>query len=248
MGTDFNPQQNVLFWATTTQDPPATLFNEDFTKIDLLGNSKTKEMAQFFLDWMKEGGLPSKLNPFPSGSWTGVDWQQRMAATVQWGYWFSGMATSDQVPGEDVYMMRAPTWGPTYTNPCGSGCGIFATTITKTPDATWKSIEWFMGEEPADARAASGWGVPASGRLLDKMPKDEPWRQQCYDCVQYDIENTGVARIEFSPYTNPDAVMGAWSKYQDLVLDGDLTVEEMLANIEEEVNQSIEEDMQAAIG
>jgi multiple sugar transport system substrate-binding protein len=247
MGTDFTPQQNVLFWATTTQDPPTHLFNEDFTQIQLLDNPATLEAATFYLDWMKEGGLPSKLSPHPSGSWSGVDWQQRMAATVQWGYWFSGMATSDQVPGEDVYMMKAPTWGPTYANPCGSGCGIFATSTTDVPDATWKSIEWFMGEEPAEARAASGWGVPGLKRLLETMPQDEPWRQQCYDVVQHDIENTAVARIEFSPYTNPDAVMGAWSKYQDLVLDGDLTVEEMLAQVEEEVNQSIAEGIQAAI-
>lgn len=111
MGTDFNPHTNVLFWATTTQDPPATLFNEDFTKIVLRDNPDTLDAAKFWLDWMKEGGLPSTLNPFPSGSWTGVDWQQRMAAATQWGYWFSGMATSDLVSGEDIYMMKAPTWG-----------------------------------------------------------------------------------------------------------------------------------------
>jgi multiple sugar transport system substrate-binding protein len=248
MGTDFTPHTNVLFWATTTQDPPGTLFNEDFTKIVLRDNPDTLEAAKFYMDWMKEGGLPSKLSPHPSGSWSGVDWQQRMAAAVQWGYWFSGMATSDQVPGEDVYMMKAPTWGATYANPCGSGCGIFATTVTDVPDATWKSIEWFMGEEPAEARAASGWGVPAQNRLLDMMPRDEPWRQQCYECVQHDIENSAVPVVDFSPYTTPDSLTGAWSKYQDLVLDGDLTVEEMLAEVEEEVNLSIEEGMQAAIG
>ena len=247
IGTDFDPHTNPLFWATTTQDPPATLFNDDFTKIVLLDNPATLEAAKFYLDWMKEGGLPSKLTPYPSGSWNGVDWQQRMAASIQWGYWFSGMATSDLVPGEDVYMMKAPTWGPTYSNPCGSGCGIFATTITKVPDATWKSIEWFMGEEPADARATSGWGTPASRRLLDLMPRDEPWRQQCYDVVQHDIENTAVSVVQFSPYTNPDALTGSWSKYRDLVLDDEMTVEEMLAQIEIEVNQSIEEGIASSI-
>ena len=247
IGTDFDPHTNPLFWATTTQDPPATMFNDDFTKIVLLDNPATLEAAKFYLDWMKEGGLPSKLTPFPSGSWNGVDWQQRMAASIQWGYWFSGMATSDLVPGEDVYMMKAPTWGPTYSNPCGSGCGIFATTITKVPDATWKSIEWFMGEEPAEPRATSGWGTPASGRLLDLMPRDEPWRQQCYEVVQYDIEHTAVPVVQFSPFTNPDALSGSWSKYRDLVLDGEMTVEEMLAQVEIEVNLSIEEGIASSI-
>ena len=40
---------------------------------------------------------------------------------------------------------------------------------------------------------------------------------------------------------------GAWSKYQDLVLDGSMTVEEMLTQVEVEVNASIEEGMQAAL-
>jgi multiple sugar transport system substrate-binding protein len=247
MGTDFTPQQNVLFWATTTFDPPTHLFNEDFTKIRLLDNPDTKDAATFFLEWKKEGGLPSPLNPHPSGSWSGVDWQQGMAATVQWGYWFSGMATSENVQGEDVYMMKAPTWGPTYSNPCGSGCGIFATAVTDHPDATWKAIEYFMGEEPAENRAESGWGVPGIKRLLDMMPRDEPWRQQCYDVVNYDIENSAVARIEFSPYTTPDSVMGAWSKYEGMVLEDEMTVEEMLAEVEREVNLSIEEGMAEAL-
>jgi multiple sugar transport system substrate-binding protein len=247
MGTDFTPHTNPLFWATTCQDPPATLFNDDDTEIVLLDNPATLEAAKFYLDWMKEGGLPSKLAPHPSGSWNGVDWQQRMAAAVQWGYWFSGMAESEVVPGDDIYMMKAPTWGPTYSNPCGSGCGIFATNITKVPDATWKSIEWFMGEEPADARAKSGWGTPASKRLLDLMPRGEPWRQQCYDVVQHDINNTKVAMVHFSPYTNPDALTGAWSKYQDQVLDGDMTVEDMLLQVEIEVNQSIQEGIRGAL-
>ena len=104
-----------------------------------------------------------------------------------------------------------------------------------------------MGEEPAEARASSGWGTPAQGRLVDLMPRDEPWRQQCYDVVQHDIENTAVSIVQFSPYTNPDALTGAWSKYQDPVLDGEMTVEEMLAQVEVEVNQSIEEGIAASI-
>ena len=168
----------ILFWLTTTFENPTTLFNDDFTKLILLENPDTLEAAKFYLEWMKEGGLPSQLNPSPSGGWSGTDWQQRMAAAVQWGYWFSGMAESDNVKGEDIYMMKAPTWGPTYSNPCGSGCGIFATTITKNPDATWKSIEYFMGEEPAENRAKSGWGTPATSNLLDMMPRELPWRQQ----------------------------------------------------------------------
>jgi multiple sugar transport system substrate-binding protein len=247
MGTDFTPHTNVLFWLTTTFENPTTLFSDDFTKLILLENPDTLEAAKFYLEWMKEGGLPSQLNPSPSGGWSGTDWQQRMASAVQWGYWFSGMAESDNVKGEDIFMMKAPTWGPTYSNPCGSGCGIFATTITKNPDATWKSIEYFMGEEPAENRAKSGWGTPATSNLLDLMPRDLPWRQQCYDVVQHDIKNSNTAVVQFSPYTNPDALTGAWGKYQEPVLNGEMEIEAMLAEVEREVNESIQEGIAAAL-
>jgi len=247
MGTDFDPHTNVLFWLTTTFENPTHLFNEDFTALNILGNPDTLEAAKFWMDWKKEGGTPSKLSPFPSGSWNGVDWQQRMAAAVQWGYWFGGMATSENVTGDDIYMMKAPTWGPNYSNPCGSGCGIFATSTTKDPDATWKSIEWFMGEEPAETRAKGGWGTPALRRLLPLMPQDEPWRKQAYDCVMYDLENTKVSVVQFSPYTTPDALTASWGKYQDLVLDGEMAVEDMMAEVEREVNESIQEGIAAAL-
>jgi multiple sugar transport system substrate-binding protein len=247
MGTDFTPHTSFLMWLTTTFETPKSIFNDDFTELQILDHPETLEAAKFFIEWTKEGGLPSSINPSPSGGWSGTDWQQRMAAAVQWGYWFSGMAESENVVGEDIYMMKAPTWGPTYANPCGSGCGIFATSQTKTPDATWKSIEWFMGEEPADARAASGWGTPGLNRLLDMMPKDLPWRKQCYDVVKYDIENSNQLKVDFSPYCTPDALTASWGKFQDLVLNDEMDIETMLAEVEREVNMAIEEGIAEAL-
>lgn len=247
MGTDFTPHTTPLFWMTTTFAEPTHIFNEDFTKLNILGNPDTLEAATFYLEWKMEGGLPSAINPSPSGGWSGTDWQQRMAAATQWGYWFSGMAVSENVPGEDIYMMKAPTWGPTYANPCGSGCGIFATSQADDPDATWKAIEWFMGEEPADARAVSGWGTPGLKSKLDMMPRDEPWRQQCYDVVQHDIQNSAVLKVEFSPYCDPDALTASWGKFEGLVLSGDMSIADMLAEVEAEVNIAIEEGIAEAL-
>jgi multiple sugar transport system substrate-binding protein len=247
MGTDFEPLVTPLFWMTTTFENPTHLFTEDFTKLNILGNPDTKEAATFYLEWKMESGLPSSLNPSPSGGWSGSDWQQRMAASTQWGYWFSGMATSENVPGEDIYMMKAPTWGPTYANPCGSGTGMFITSQAEDADATWKVFEWYMGEEPADGRASSGWGVPGLQSKLDMMPREEPWRQQCYDVVQNDIQNSAVAKIDFSPYTDPDAFSASWAKFEGLVLSGDMSVEDMMAEVEAEINIAIEEGMAEAL-
>ncbi len=117
-GTDFEPHTNPLFWATTTFEPPATLFNADFTKMALKDNPTTLEAIKFFTDWQLEKTIPSVLTGFATaGGWSGPDWQAAQAAAVQWGYWFSGMAESDKVNGEDIFMMRAPQWGPELRQP-----------------------------------------------------------------------------------------------------------------------------------
>jgi len=241
-GTDFEPNENVLFWISTTYKKPTHLFSEDFSKVALSSNPDTLEFINFWVDWMKEGGIPGAVRPFVA-DWSGQDWVQGQAATVQWGYWFSGMAQSDKVSGDDILMMRAPTWGPSYSNPCATGCGMMVTSISKAPDVAWKMFEWFMGELPAENRAKSGWGVPGLTRLLDLMPRTEPWRQHNYDMVQSEIKNTAVPVIQFSPYLTPDAFKATWAKFLEPTVKGQMSVNEMVSNMESEINAAIREGM-----
>ena len=247
MGTDFQPHTHPLLWMTTTFDPPETLFTDDMTKMVLRDNPKILEAIQFWFDWTKEKGLPSAaLNPFPSESWSGQDWVQGQAAAVMWGYWFSGMAVSDSVAAEDVVMLSAAQWGPNYTNPCVSGCGAFITSSTRVPDAAWKLFEWFMGEEPAQERAKSGWGVPGLKSMMPLMPVDQPWRQHNYDMVQFEIERTKTAIARWSPYIVPDTFTVTWTKYEEPALKGEITLDEMLKNVETEVNEALQDGVDEA--
>jgi len=246
MGTDFTPHTNPLLYMSTTFDPPTHLFNDDFSKIVLRDNPNTYEAAKFWLEWMKEGGLPSSINPSPTGSWSGQDWRQRQAAAVQWGYWFSGMAVSETVPGEDIVMLPAPAWGPTYSNPCTSGCGAYITAATRVPDAVWCFFEWFMAEEPAEARAKSGWGVPGLKSLLPLMPQEEPWRQQTFEIVNWERENSALATTTWTPYIETAPFTTAWSKYRKSYLEDEITLDEMLGKVEEEVNEAMKEGMERA--
>lgn len=249
MGTDFQPHTHHLLWMTTTFDPPATLFNEDLTRISLRDNPKTMEAIQFWFDWQREKGLPTTaLNPFPSESWSGQDWVQGQAATVMWGYWFGGMAVSEFVKPEDIVMLSAAKWGPNYTNPCVSGCGAFITSTTRVPDAAWKLFEWFMGEEPAQERAKSGWGVPGLRSLMPLMPVDEPWRQHSFEMVNYEIERSKTAIAKWSPYIVPDTFTVTWTKYEEPALKGEITLDEMLNSIETEVNEALQEGVDRAGG
>jgi len=246
-GTNFEPHTNPLFWATTTFEPPATLFNADFTKMALKDNPTTLEAIKFFTDWQLEKTIPSVLTGFATaGGWSGPDWQAAQAAAVQWGYWFSGMAESDKVKGEDIMMMRAPQWGPNYTNPTVSGCGMFLNSKTPVPDAAWKMFEWFMGEEPAQNRSKSGWGVPGLKSMLPLMPVDKPWRKATYDMVQWELENSKVPVMTFSPYLAPDTFAATWTKYHDQYIKGEMAFDAFVDNVEKECNTAIQEGMDAA--
>lgn len=245
-GTDFTPNEHFLFWMTTTFEKSRHLFNEDFTKVNLLEDKEIYEASKFMLDWKKEGGLPSSINPYATeGGWSGADWVAGQAASTQWGYWFSGMAESENVKADDIFMMAAPTFGPTYSNPCVTGCGMFITTATKNLDASWKLFEWFMGEAPAQSRAKSGWGVPGLKSLLPLMPVDLPWRKQAYDVVQWELANTKTSVMQYTPYSEPSTFFVSWAKYETEYLQGKMTLDEMLTNVEREVNVSIQEGRDA---
>jgi multiple sugar transport system substrate-binding protein len=244
-GTWFTTSGHPLFWMSCCFGKANGLFTEDFDKIVLLDNPDVYESAKFWADWQKEKGLVSVLNPATAG-WSGEGFNNRSAAAVQWGYWFGGMAETEEVPGEDILMLPSPTWGTDYASPCLAGCGAVLTSMTKVPDAAWKVFEWFMGEEPSEARAKSGWGVPGLQSQLELMPQDEPWRQNSYDVVQHEIENTTTAIIDFCPYITPDTFTATWNQYEETMLLGDMTLDEMLKMVEDEVNLAIKEGMARA--
>ena len=123
-GTDFAPLGNPLYWLSTTFDPPYSLYGLEGDRLTISGHEQTYEAARFYVNWKREGGLPSLLAPHPTRQWSGTDWRERKAAAVQWGCWFAGMAESDMVPGEDILMLRAPIWGRNTPTPVRRARGV----------------------------------------------------------------------------------------------------------------------------
>jgi multiple sugar transport system substrate-binding protein len=143
-------------------------------------------------------------------------------------------------------MMAAPQWGPVYSNPCVSGCGMFINSKTPNKDAAWKMFEWFMGEEPAQNRSKSGWGTPALKSLFALMPQDTPWRKQVYNQLQWEIQNTKVSVMQFSPYTDPITFESTWTKYHDQYLKGSMSFDDFITNVEKDMNAAIQDGIDAA--
>jgi multiple sugar transport system substrate-binding protein len=245
-GTGWALLKNPILYQPTTFDPPGDVWNDDLSELQILDNPKLLEVAKFMFDWKKEGTFPSALNPF-IGGWAGPDFRDGQSASVAYGYWYTGFVMDAAWDlNENIVMLPAPAWGPTYSNPCAAGTGGAVSSTTKYPDAAWTLFQYFFGEEPAENRARIGWGVPGLEHLLDLMPKDEPWRKQALDMVRWEMENSTLFKVESSPYVNIDVINAAWGKYEESALKGDMAFEEMMEKVEQDVNQAIKEGMERA--
>jgi len=199
--------------------------------------------VQYFFNHAKDkfGAVGSII---PSPNWIGDDFDKGIVGLLQYGYWFSAMAESD-VTKDQVVFLPSATWAGVQRDPTMTATGMVMSASTKVPDAAWKVFEWYNGEEPAQERAGSGWGVPALKSLYAKMPTTTPFQQQVQTILKSELA-LGTAPLQFNPYVGETTVPNAWLQYLQQALAGSLTFDQMLTSIETDVNAAIA-DGKAAI-
>jgi multiple sugar transport system substrate-binding protein len=124
--------------------------------------------------------------------------------------------------------------------------GMVMSAITKVPDAAWQVFQWYNGEEPANARAGSGWGVPALISQYSMMPNTNAFQQQVQTVLKGELD-LNTPPLQFNPYLGETTVANAWLQYLQQAVAGDITFDKLLTNIELDVNAAIQ-DGKAAIG
>ena len=102
------------------------------------------------------------------------------------------------------------------------------------------------GEEPAEGRAGSGWGVPALKSWYSKMPNTNAFQQQVQKVLASELA-LNTPPLQFNPYLGESTVPNAWLQYLEQALAGTITFDQMLTSIEFDVNTAIQ-DGKAAIG
>jgi multiple sugar transport system substrate-binding protein len=224
-------------WMNILAETGDSLFTSDFNKIVLTGNDKTKAVVQYFFNHDKDT-LGAVSSIIPSPSWIGDDFDKGLVGLILYGYWFSGMAESD-ITKDQVLMLPAPTWTGVRRDPTMTATGMIMAASTKVPDAAWKVFEWYNGEEPAIARAGSGWGVPALKSNYSKMP-NQGWQAQVQTVLKAELD-LNTAPLQFNPYLNETTVSNAWFQYLQQALAGQISFDQMLANIENDVNSAIQD-------
>jgi multiple sugar transport system substrate-binding protein len=242
-GLDWESGWTDRIWMNMLAETGDLLYNEDYTEIRLTGNEAARDVIQPFFDIYKNNLGESPLNPSPD--WIGADFTRGIVAILQYGYWFSAMAESDVTAGQ-VLFVPTPTWAGVRRNPTMTATGMVMADATKVADLAWKVFEWYNGGQPALDRAGSGWGVPALKSLYDRMPNETEFQQQVQRVLKGELD-LATPPLQFNPYIGEEVVSNAWRTYAQQAMEGSITFDQMLENIEFDTNQAIQDGI-AAIG
>jgi len=224
-------------WMNMLAEKDQSLYADSFTKINLTGNDEAKKIIQYSFDLAQDTLTTSPVNPSPS--WGGDDFTKGTVAMLQYGYWFSGMAESDVTKGK-IAMLPATTWAGVRRDPTMTATGFIMAAATQVPDAAWKVFEFYMGLEPAQERAKSGWGVPGLKSLYPLMPTEGDYRAQVSKVLQGELD-LNTPPLQFNPFLGESAVADSWATNLDQAVRGSVTFADMLKNIESEVNKAIKD-------
>lgn len=210
------------------------LYNDDLTKIDFT-SAAAKRAFQWYVDFGKSGVGPTALNPLADGSDYSTFAAQRMAIS-QDGYWYGGnFAAPDAL--KTVRMAPSPVMGDTRVAPTFSGQGWWIPAKAKNKDAAWKLMEYYMAGPPAQARAASGWGLPGLKSLKDKLPQDLPFQKQAYEVTQNELQY--AKPLPDSPYISVDLMNTTIESYLVKAIKGEMSVEQACAALTDDLNKAL---------
>lgn len=232
-------------WMNMLAEIGKSLYTEGFDKINVAGDEDAKKVVQYYFDLAKEKVTVSPQNPSPNG-WFGTDFTASILGMAQYGFWYSAMAESDTNRGS-VMMLPGPTWAGTRRDCTMTATGMIMTSASQVPDAAWVLFEWYNGGQPSIDRAKSGWGVPALKSQMSLIPQGTDFQKQAYKVLNAEL-NLKTEPLQFNPFVGETTIADAWAKNLDIALKGDISFDDMVANIESEVNLSIKESIDRIMG
>jgi multiple sugar transport system substrate-binding protein len=212
------------------------LYTKDFEKVVIKDSEETTKAVKWYYDMAANKYCQSTINPSPNG-WTGTDFTTGVLGMIQYGYWFSAMAFTEE---SHVKMLPAASWAGKDRNPCTTATGMVMIKATQNAEAAWKVFEYYNAGQPSIDRAKSGWGVPGLKSQFALMPQETDFQKQAYKVVMNEIALED-APLQFNPYLNNNSWNAVWGPNLDLALTGSIDFDGFLTNLETEINQLIME-------
>jgi multiple sugar transport system substrate-binding protein len=236
-GGSYNGLTRSTLLATMTASAGGSLFNDDFSRVDFTTPEARKALT-WYIDYCKTKAGPSQIQPDPNG-WDGPTYQAGRLAISNSGYWLGGMIYPDKKLAEVSRLAPAPMFaGGERISACQGGTGLWMPKKAKNKDAAWRVFEWFFGEQPAEARASGGWGIPSLKSLRSRMPAKEEYQQRVLKVQENELEHFTV--VSFTPYTRADAIDALFNQIAPAAMNGQLSVDTLAGRLNSAINEQLQ--------
>jgi ABC-type glycerol-3-phosphate transport system substrate-binding protein len=211
------------------------LFSEDLATVDF-SSAEAQAALTWYIDYAKANVGPSVVNPNPDG-WDWPPYQAGRMAMAQDGYWFGGAIGGDAKVAATSRFAPAPQFGSNRVSPCFGATGYWIPKASKNKDLAWKFFEWYFGGEPAQQRAASGWGIPTLKSLRAKMPQEQPYQKQAYAVQEAELSHFSV--LSFTPYLRVEALDAVLNQQLPGAIKGAASVGALADALNAEMNKQL---------
>jgi multiple sugar transport system substrate-binding protein len=154
------------------------------------------------------------------------------------GYWMGGMIGTDKKLAEVSRLAPAPVFaGGPRISACQGGTGMWMPRKSRHKDAAWRIFEWFFGEAPAKARAASGWGIPTLKSLRSLMPRQEDFQKRTLSAQENELKHFSVVAV--SPYISGDGFEALFNQAATPAMQGEMSVDRLAGRLNSVINKQL---------
>ncbi|GCE22366.1 extracellular solute-binding protein [Dictyobacter kobayashii] len=236
MSTNWDFLAQIL---TMADQAGASLYvNNDLSKMDFT-QPEIRKIIQWFVSWAQARVGDSPLDP--STDWSGPLFISGRMGMVPWGYWFSSyLATSDPKTRKQSLLIPAPQWGTTKrVSNCYGGTGWYIPKKSKHQDEAWKFFEFYMGGDPAVARAKSGTGLSPLKHLFDQIPNATAYDKQAYNVQKAELPY--LSTYQFTPYATTQAISQAIDNNIKPVMLGQTSLDSGLQQLNTTINKLLQQ-------
>jgi len=212
-----------------------SLFNEDYTEMNLINNPEALEVVRYFYDMVVNDTMYADTD----GMWGLITGGK--VAIFQYGYWFGGAISEEDAVYNHLIMLPAPTWShelPRMNTTIGP-TGIAIPSLSEHPDEAYRFFEWYTVGEAGIDRTIGGWGAPVLLSMFDLLPHDTESARQRLDVLRSELPYSDWI-LPIYPYQSiTTTFIQSWLQNIQLARTGEIDFDTFASNIQEAVNLAI---------
>ncbi len=247
IGADLGIGANYNYIEYMLSQQGKSYWKDDFSGTTTLTQQETKDAIKWFFDLQQQGALTSKLNEISS---TYAWFAEGKLGMWNQGYWasayFRDENTDMKIPLENVKLVPGPVFDKNNRkSSIMKATGGVISAQTKHPETAYSVLEYMMTGALAEARAKKGFGFPIEKSKISLLPMANVIDEQAKLATDNDAKYLSYD-MKYNPYVNASSIEASFNKYYIPALYGEMTLDEALKAMEEDIEILISEGKEIA--